>query len=316
MRTFTLIAFVCLSFAPILLNAQVDREYVLRAIDYQEERDFESAVVYYTRAIDWGGEMAALPEVYLERGTCFFRLKQYRQALKDLDFGLSLDNSNHVLYMQRAMVFYSLLKPEYAIEDFVEALKLVDNDSTEVAIRLNLGSARMMHRDFEGAHGEFSIILNHDSTHVAALTNMGVALNNLGRPGEAIQYLKRAVAANPKDPASHINIGFHFLRREAYKDAIPHFDKAIELKPGAALAYNNRGYAKLMTGNTLEALNDVNKSLRLFPTNAYAYRNRALIFFDLEKNEQACEDLQLAIDHKFTQQYGNEVQQLLSTKCE
>jgi len=316
MSTLRTLIFLCLIVGPTIMSAQVDREYVLQAIDYQEDRDFEKAVVYYTRAIDWGGEMSELPEVYLERGTCYFRLKEYRQALKDLDFGLSLDDSNHVLYMQRAMVFYTLLKPEYAIQDFGAALQFVNNDSTRLAIKLNLGSAHMMNRDFKGAHSEFKEILNLDPTHVAALTNMGVALNNLGRPDEALLYLQKAVGVNPKDPASHINIGFHYLRKEEFADAIPHFDKAIDLKPNAALAYNNRGYAKLKVGQTLDALNDVNKSLRLFPSNAYAYRNRALIFFEMEKSDKACNDLETAIEKKFTQQYGAEVEELIEEKCQ
>ena len=315
MRTFTFILSFLLCSVAATSFAQVDREYVLQALDYQEEKDFEKAIVYYTRAIDVGGEMADLPEVYLERGTCFFRLKKYRDALRDLDVGISLDNKNYVLYMQRAMVFYTLVKPDYAIEDFLSALNFVNDDSTRVAIKLNLGSALMMKRDFAKAHKEFENILEQHPTHVAALTNMGVALNNLGRSEEAIEYLKKAVQVRPEDPAGHINIGFHYLRQEAYNDAIPYFDKAIDIKPSAALAYNNRGFAKLKIGDEVGALNDVNKSLRLFPTNAYAYRNRALIFFQMKKEDKACEDLQSALDHKFTNQYGQEVEELKAQRC-
>ena len=72
---------------------------------------------------------------------------------------------------------------------------------------------------------------------------------------------------------------------------------------------------KLKLGNTKEALKDVNKSLKIKEFNAYAYKNRALIYIELGQNENACLDLKQAIDYGYSQQYGDEVKELIKTNC-
>ena len=62
-------------------------------------------------------------------------------------------------------------------------------------------------------------------------------------------------------------------------------------------------------------MEDINKSIELYPTNSYAYKVRALIHIANKKDEKACEDLDIAIELGYTQQYGEEVQQLINANC-
>ena len=68
-------------------------------------------------------------------------------------------------------------------------------------------------------------------------------------------------------------------------------------------------------GDLKGAMGDVNKSIELYPSNSYAFRNRALIFIEMNKIQDACNDLQRSSELGFTKMYGSEVDDLRTKYC-
>src|SRR5690606_41197159 len=63
------------------------------------------------------------------------------------------------------------------------------------------------------------------------LNNMGYAQMELGRFDLALDYLRRAVTANPSNARAHLNLGLVRLATGQYDPAIASFEEAARLDP-------------------------------------------------------------------------------------
>ena len=58
---------------------------------------------------------------------------------------------------------------------------------------------------------------------------LGTALMELGRPHDALGYLRRAVQADSNDANAHFRLGV--LLNDRMPEALPYYDRAVELRP-------------------------------------------------------------------------------------
>jgi predicted TPR repeat methyltransferase len=68
--------------------------------------------------------------------------------------------------------------------------------------RYNAGVAEMALGHLDEARTHFKVVLKHNTNHGASLTNLASIASRLQQIPDAIHYLKRAKAANPKDTSS------------------------------------------------------------------------------------------------------------------
>ena len=76
-----------------------------------------------------------------------------------------------------------------------------------------------------------------------ALNVLGVIGLRRGDPDAAVSAFKRAVAAQPRNPGVHLNLGNAYLRSNQPEAAIEHYDIATRLRPGYADAEALKGDA-------------------------------------------------------------------------
>jgi tetratricopeptide (TPR) repeat protein len=67
--------------------------------------------------------------------------------------------------------------------------------------------------------------------NAAAFNNLGVALALKGRTDEALQYLKKAVGADPKNAGTHLDIANILLSQNKLEQAITEYEQALKLDP-------------------------------------------------------------------------------------
>ncbi|HPS83490.1 MAG TPA: hypothetical protein PLA88_04180, partial [Bacteroidales bacterium] len=139
--------------------------------------------------------------------------------------------------------------------------------------------------------------------------------DELGKDDDVFKYLFRVIEIDSTFYGAYINIGFKYQLMGSHDKALEYFDKALVYSTDDPLLYSNRSYSRLMTGDLKGAMQDIEKSIKMYPGNSYAYRNRALIYIAMEKSEEACEDIQRALNNGFTEMYGDEVLTLQSKYC-
>jgi len=106
--------------------------------------------------------------------------------------------------------------------------------------------------------------------------NLGRALHQQGKTGEAIAAFRRAIELDPKDADSHCNLGKILCDAEGDYDAAVQCQRtAIELDPEYYRAHFNLGTALEHQGKLDEALAAYRKSIGIEPKFALGYFNVA-----------------------------------------
>ena len=113
-------------------------------------------------------------------------------------------------------------------------------------------------------------------------------------PSQALIYLNKAVAKDPKFANVYSNRGNAYRDLKQYPKALNDYNKAISLDPSHVKAYNNRGNIYYEQKKYQQALNDYNQCLRLKPNYTFAYINRGLVFYQLKNKSRACKDFKKA----------------------
>ena len=95
---------------------------------------------------------------------------------------------------------------------------------------------------------------------------------SLGRESESVATLKRCIAANPKDPAAHFELGFHYMTDEKYALAEPDLRRSVELG-GDHLCIRQYANCLEKLGRPREALELWSKLLAMRPNDSAARFN-------------------------------------------
>lgn len=129
-------------------------------------------------------------------------------------------------------------------------------------------------------------LIDNDSPE--ALVELGRRNRKAKRPQTALQYLSRALQADPTMIDAQVERGWAFLSMGDKVTAINDFTAAINKQPNLAQAYHGRGEVYYAMKDYDKAISDYSMAIANDPTNANLYNNRALA-------QEMNEDFQLAV---------------------
>lgn len=119
------------------------------------------------------------------------------------------------------------------------------------------------------------------------LVRIGLLASRLGKQGDAIQYLERAVELAPDWDSGHLALGNAFFERHEYGAAIPHYRLAVTMMPDSGAAHCNLGLAYRALGEMGLAAEHLTRSLELKPGNRQLTLNLGLVLQDLGRHHDA-----------------------------
>jgi TolB-like protein/Tfp pilus assembly protein PilF len=120
-------------------------------------------------------------------------------------------------------------------------------------------------RTYEGVTLAFARAIALDPANAEAYHQYGARLRDLGDDSGAVAMLGRALALEPDQPISLVDLAeTHWLNRR-YREARRWLDTAVALDPGFSLAYIDRAQVLLLLGETESARKDVETALVLNP---------------------------------------------------
>ncbi|MGA2799131.1 MAG: tetratricopeptide repeat protein, partial [Thermoguttaceae bacterium] len=124
---------------------------------------------------------------------------------------------------------------------------------------------------------------------------LGYALDQKGRPPEAIEHYREALRLNPDFMEAHINLGVDLANAGQLPEAIEHFRQALRLDPDYAVSHNNLGNALAKAGRLPEAIKHYQQALRLNPDYANAHNNLGVALVDSGRLPEAIEHYRQAL---------------------
>ncbi len=125
-----------------------------------------------------------------------------------------------------------------------------------------------------------------------SVLNEAQAFVGEGKLSQAIDAYKQAVLADPRNPATFIDLARTQILAGSYADAVTNAENALLLNPNNSMAYAVKASALDYLGKYEDATLAVNKAIELDPNNAAAYAYYTEILLDKGNYE----DIQTAID--------------------
>ncbi len=186
---------------------------------------------------------------------------QLREALRDLNAAISLDQESAPLYNNRGSLYAELGAVDEGIRDATKAITL-------------------------------------DPWHDAAHHNRGLMYQGGGQFEKAIVDFTAAIAINDKRAAYYNARGLAYMQLRSAKQAEADISKAIQLDPTDSEAHYNLGVACLGLGHTDKAIQSFDQALAMNPTDSRTYFIRGVVYANLDR-EKMIDDLRkaIALDH-------------------
>ncbi len=112
---------------------------------------------------------------------------------------------------------------------------------------------------------------------------------------EALTYLSREVADNPKNGYAYCWMAFVYLQQEEYGRALSTSDNAIKYIPKKdthyqSVSYNYRAGIYLALADTLQALADYATAIKLSPEETESYERRGGLYYSLKEYDKSIAD--------------------------
>jgi protein O-mannosyl-transferase len=139
---------------------------------------------------------------------------------------------------------------QLAMAEF-ERIKVLRPESKKVYFYL--GYMQVMLGDFPRAVDNFRLYTTQYPNDPEGLNNLGTALVNSGRPGQALEPLERALRLQPKHAGAYVSLGFAHLDLGDRDRAQSFFREAIALKYDSSQAWYGLARLNLEAGNVAAA---------------------------------------------------------------
>lgn len=191
-------------------------------------------------------------------GLIEWRLKNYRQAIINLDSAVKLAPNMADFWVNRGIVKQSSRDTLAAVKDFKSALQI-------------------------------------DSEHALANHNLALLGGPDGREKETEKKLTEAIEKNPNLVYSYEERGFVRMKARNWKGALADFNQAIFLDANEPDNWLHRGIVKEKIKDMQGALADYTQAIKLKSDYERAWMNRGNLLSKIERLNEAIEDYTIAI---------------------
>ncbi len=245
------------------------------------------------------------PKDFLFRGWSYFYINEYKSAVADFDFALSIDPKIKGIRRFRATAHNNLGNYEKAIEDINDELKLDPTARIEVfQIRATayrkLGKIESADAD-EKKYQEFINRQTAERQSVQKINELVAAAKTFfdqGNLDQAIKIFNEILSITDKKSKNlfsyYSNRGRCYFEKGSFDEAFDDYSEAIKLEPNFALGYTFRGEVHLLKNQFDSAIADFNKSIELNSKDILVFRRRAEAFYlkkDFKASIKDCEEV-------------------------
>jgi tetratricopeptide (TPR) repeat protein len=243
-----------------------------------------------TRTLDVAAE-------YYNLGNAYFELGQYEKAVtyytKSLDFNPGLANAN----LNLALALIQLKKPSEAQEILS---KLLSGDEENVTVMTALGWALHAGGKDVEALAQYDKIIELSPENRDAVYNSGLILWKLDRQPDALERFKKLLIISPDDNDALFSVGALLLSLEDPKSASDSLERYLQKKPEDVDALFLLAESRTELEKYSQALSTYEKIVVLNPKEARAWFGKArLLLTVIEDPDKGLSALKQALELGF-----------------
>ena len=190
---------------------------------------------------------------------------RYEEAVEGYRAVLSQDGRYALAYAGLGDALYQLQRYEEAIEALTAALEIQPGLPFAGKLYLLMGRAARALGQLEGAEAHINRALATQPGDVASLLDLASVLRDQGRHDEADEVIDRAQALRPNDPAHLQNIAEALRKQRSYDEALAAFHDVLAISPGFALAHAGMGDTLFRMERYEESLTAIARALAAEP---------------------------------------------------
>ncbi len=159
--------------------------------------------------------------------------------------------------------------------------------ASSVLVLLLVVATRAQLRYWDNSITLFTHALAVTENNYVAHTNLGDALDKLGRYGEAMQHYSESLRIKPDDAFVYDKLATDLDMVGRLDDAVVYYEKSLQLDPGNAQVHNNLGITLIRRGNTDEAIRQFMQAVQLDPGLVDAHYNLGMALAEKGKKREA-----------------------------
>ncbi len=226
------------------------------------------------------------------KASAFYELKDYTNAVLDLDSFLLHEESN-----EQVALLYANLK--YVLNNKTEAQaaykKVLNFNANNAKANYYLGVFAFENGDYNESLNYFNNATISDPKFMVAFHDKASTKRKLGDLVGAVADYSKAIELDATFVSAFINRATVFFNLKQYDKSIDDYTQASSLEPDNYLIYNGRGSAKFDNGDYIGAIKDFDKTILIKSNYSFAYNNRAAAKYKLKDYKGAVDDCNLAI---------------------
>ncbi len=254
--------------------------------EFHRLKDYDSAALYYQRAIQQNPNMAAayanLGAVYQAQGKDVESLQAFKKAQelnpdneKVKELAQSAQEGLGYKYYQAAVQLHQEGKTQEAIEQYLKALEILPDNAE---IHANLAISYQANSTLDKAIHHYQKAMALDSKSAEYHYYLGTAFHQQNQLGKALQEYKKAVELDPD--LSDATEAIALIEQQETSEV---FQKAVD-------AFNQKNYPT--------ALTLLDQTLQKDPDNATAHYYKGLVYNAQNKSAAAAQSYRKAIQYK------------------
>jgi len=235
------------------------------------------------------------------RGTLYYELEDYEQAISDLEKSIALDPSNLDARHLLADAYLDNLQSRNALECMQNTCALFP-DSTRSLLKLS--EYQLILRQYNDALETLRQVQEKDNLNADAFFMKGMVLKEVGDTTGSITQFQQATKANPRLIDAWINLG-QLFESQKDADAIRYLDAGLSVSPGHLILLHAKAQY-LGRKEDFEAAKKVYLSMiDIDPMDANVYYDLGLLYLEQDSVLKARNhfDLCLKIDPMISRAY-------------
>lgn len=154
---------------------------------------YDQAFAHFRKAAELNDRMVP---AWLNGGNSLCAMNRHAEAICWYRRAIDLDPGSVESHYNLANAYKALQQPENAISHFQRALEL---NPHMPEVHNNMGTLLLGSGDLERARECFEIAIANAGDYVQAIYNLGLVLNRMGRPGEAVGHVRRCLDLQPQN---------------------------------------------------------------------------------------------------------------------
>ena len=187
---------------------------------YYDLGQLDNTLGLFAEALACGAKALKLENDYMEAydlmGNVYFKVGDFENAVHSYESSLQLNSRDPLSFFNLACAFHELGDDANAEKNWLEAVRL-ENATAGAPFRANADAL------------EYSLLVNVEPVSAPACQYLGLLYAERGKIAQAIEYLEKAIAFNPKALVPYLEIGRLYMEQNERRMAEDHFKTYLEL---------------------------------------------------------------------------------------